>query len=1073
MAQKKLGEILDLAHLQRLQDAFAAVANITTVVIDAAGAPLTRPSNLYGFCQLMQENPAGVQQCMHTNQKLCQENCRSQGPSMLTCPHSGLATAAVPIFLEGKHLGSWIIGQARMEDPAPAVLAETARKTGVSQQALQAAIDSLPRTNEQKFENIFTFLKTLSETILRLSQIGNEMAKNNVELRLITAQFENTSDMLRKFVDASGAGMYVTDFETGELLMVNKKYRDTVAPEEEEILGKKCWLLGLPGSQTFCPYCPRDKLLDAEGNPAPAFVWENYLPHIGAWMRITSQAIPWGDGRMAHMVTYLDITHERTMRDGLAKLAFYDSQMNLPNGLKLQRDIEAASDAPDQFLVCFDVGGLRRVNDAYDRATGDLLLKTVVGWVARQEYGGGELYRIESDAFGLYLKGVTRQKARAVARSIDDRFKKAWVLQQTEGQEVTLLCRVAVALINMREGISSAEILTLIERMLDESRITNGVVIYNEEMDKISREHVRLEMSLKNCVQNGMQGFDVHFQPIVEPAAGTWKGLEALCRWTDPETRLPVPPLVFIKEAEQRGLIREIGFFVLERAISCCKAWGLDAVDEFFVSVNLSPDQVMDANFVDHVTGLLKKYDFPGENLILEVTESTEFTFNAYSLKAINNLRFRGVRFSLDDFGTGYSSFNNLKNMPVSMLKTERDFITGIETDNYMQYFFYTMAELAHAADMCLIAEGVETAGQLAMILKNGADFVQGYYFSKPLPADEVGKSLARFTHVDPSLYQMSNRQFTEQIFSGKDAYLMSPKLFKVLNQSMQVLLNQVDMDRAFDEVLEIVGRHFGISRVYVFLKTEGTIFANTHEWCAAGIAPRREKLGHFDVDKYFPGWIVRIVADRMIVSGNADQLPEGLRAGLRDQEIKALAVLPLFDEDVLIGFVGLDDRRYREWMLEEIAMLRNLCMTMASTLKKERLKQQLFQTDVRFSDVLNNMGLAIMVTDPKTHEILWKNEEMKALYAFPETGEVCKCYQVLRGQTEPCFPCKVTDLLQNPGRKHCARESYNQRTGRYFMMNDSLVRWADGRQVHLQYAMDIDEIKKAHNKLAHLASTD
>lgn len=1069
---RKLADVVDLAYLQRLQDTFADVAGITTVVIRPDGLALTRPSNLHGFCSLMQGNAAGVQRCLCTNTLLCEENRRTGGPATLVCPHSGLTTGAVPIFLEGEHLGSWIIGQARVQDPEARVLEETARQTGISQKRLQQALDGLPRTTEAEFERVFGFLQALSETVIRLSQVGNEMANSNVELRLITAQYENTSAMLRKFVDASDVGMYVADFETGALLMANKRFADSAGTDEAGILGRKCWeVAGPPDSTGFCPYCPRKKLLDEDGRPAPPLVWENYLPHLNVWLRITSQAVPWVDGRMVHMVTYLDVTAERTMRDELAKLAFYDSYTDLPNGLKLQRDLKEGSGG-DRYLVCFDVGALRRVNAAYSRATGDLLLHTIVQWTLRQGFGQDELYRIGGDEFVLYFQTGSDETAMAAAQAILERFGKAWGLH-LGGQQITVLCRVSVAAINLRPGIERTEVLTLVERMLDESKARNGIVLYNEEMDRANRAHVRLEMSLKNCVQNGMQGFDVHFQPIVEPAAGTWKGLEALCRWTDPETGDAVQPTVFIKEAEQLGLIREIGLFVLERAIGCCKEWRLDQVPGFFVSVNLSPDQVMDEQFADRVSGLLRAYDFPGENLALEVTESTEFTFNAYSLKVIDSLRFRGVRFFLDDFGTGYSSFNNLKNLPVSVLKTEHDFIGGIEEDNYMQYFFYSMAELAHAADMRLIAEGVETAAQLAIILKNGADFVQGFYFSKPLPADQVAENLAKFTQVDPGFYRLNNARLTQKIFSGKDAYLISPKLFRLLNESMQTLLRQVDTDKAFDEVLALVGRHFEVARTYVFLRQEGDGYVGTHEWCAPGAPSLRDALGAGDIGAVSPSWLPALLEDQMIVASDLTLLPGDIRALLEPQHIRAVAVLPMMDGEELIGFVGFDDSRFREWLPEEIALLSNLCMVMAGTLKRQRLQQQLYQTDLRFSDVLNSMSVGVVVTDPQTHEIMWKNKAIDELYALPKAPEGNKCHQVLHGRQEPCEFCKVPRLLQSRHARQISWEYYNKRTNRYFMMSDSLVRWGGQRKMHLQYAVDITEIKAAQRKLERFATTD
>ena len=211
----------------------------------------------------------------------------------------------------------------------------------------------------------------------------------------------------------------------------------------------------------------------------------------------------------------------------------------------------------------------------------------------------------------------------------------------------------------------------LISRALNASLKNGKIVTYNEEIDTKCKERTELQQKLINCTKKDMQGFEVHYQPIVDPATRGWHGVEALCRWNCPEYGW-VSPVVFIPEAERSGLIGIIGDWVLETAVRTCKQWNLDEHEEFVLDVNVSPMQIVDDHMVIRVLEILDQYGYSGKKLSLEITESAEFNFNNHSLNAIKRLSNAGVSVALDDFGTGYSSFNNLKKLPASILKTQK-----------------------------------------------------------------------------------------------------------------------------------------------------------------------------------------------------------------------------------------------------------------------------------------------------------------------------------------------------------------------------------------------------------------
>lgn len=289
------------------------------------------------------------------------------------------------------------------------------------------------------------------------------------------------------------------------------------------------------------------------------------------------------------------------------------------------------------------------------------------------------------------------------------------------------------------------DLYSLIEQTLRMAARTRDVLVYDEEKGRRAQADLELAMALQHAIRHDMHGFSLRYQPIVSLKAGAWRGLEALCRWTRPDTGDRVPPDVFIPKVEQLGLISTLGDWVLRTAVTQCHELSLHTIDEFFLSVNVSPLQLLDPAYAERVLDMLRQADYPPTHLSLEVTESADLQLRHFAAEMLDTLCASGIRLALDDFGTGYSSFNRLKNMPVQFLKTEREFVADIERDQHLQYFFSIMAEIAHVNEMTLIAEGVETSAQLSLIRENGADYVQGYVFARPMTRDALSGRLDCF----------------------------------------------------------------------------------------------------------------------------------------------------------------------------------------------------------------------------------------------------------------------------------------------------------------------------------------
>lgn len=558
---------------------------------------------------------------------------------------------------------------------------------------------------------------------------------------------EYTNKMLTTVINSSGAGLYVTDFYSGEILYANRKMMEygNNSFDAEEIIGRTCWdLLNFEG-EGRCPFCPYELLVDGDGNPCGEYEWEHYFAEYNIWLKIISEAIVWADGRLAHMATFYDITEIKTMQNHLASLAYTDHFLKLKNAVKLERDVKEADVKPS--LIVFDILSMHKVNEAYGREMGDTLLLAIRDWIVGLNISNAELYRIDGDEFCLTVSDSESETLNEITGTLSERFENPWIIENTTGVNTRIYCNISIAVIKAEFLGENETPLNLIERAVKSAKNTRKITAYDNKLDKEFKESLRFELSLKECVRDGMRGFDLYYQPIVNTYSGKWQSVEALCRWESPEFG-SVSPLVFISEAERLALIDNIGVWALETAIKKCKELELDRIENFVLDINMSAIQFTDEMLAAKIISLLDYYDYPGEMLCLEITESTRFTFTDLSLHTINRLRERKVMVALDDFGTGYSCFNNLNKLPVDILKIEKDFIINIEKDAYQQHLFKAMSELAHIVKMKLITEGVENDKQVEILVKNGTDYLQGYLFSKPLSIAELKKNIHRF-HIN------------------------------------------------------------------------------------------------------------------------------------------------------------------------------------------------------------------------------------------------------------------------------------------------------------------------------------
>lgn len=449
----------------------------------------------------------------------------------------------------------------------------------------------------------------------------------------------------------------------------------------------------------------------------------------------------------------VDVSEQKRLEQRLFDQAYRDPVANLPNRAwftERLRTISVNSDGESQTgrsvaVIFFDLDNFKVVNDTLGHATGDALLFEVGQRVSRLLHGSGVVSRLGGDEFAILLEEAPDPATlQHLAESIRRTTQEPIVL---DGHAVRISSSIGIATSALSENVDLNEIVKHADlAMYDAKRWGKGSIAYfTDDMASSVREHMSIEMGLRQALQAGE--LDVHYQPIIDLTTGEVCELEALVRWTHP-ARGPISPAEFIPIAEQAGLISQLGHWVLETAARQVANWQ----DEFGrpslrLAVNVSAMQYRRPALVEEIETVLKAYDFRPDKLTIEITESQLLDEEPLIHETLSLLRALGVRLSVDDFGTGFSALRYLKLYPVNALKIHREFIQDITQNPRDAAIAGAVISLAETMDLQVTAEGIEDAAQLELLLKLGCQRGQGYYFSKPLNANEIADQLRNSTN--------------------------------------------------------------------------------------------------------------------------------------------------------------------------------------------------------------------------------------------------------------------------------------------------------------------------------------
>ncbi len=450
----------------------------------------------------------------------------------------------------------------------------------------------------------------------------------------------------------------------------------------------------------------------------------------------------------------------------IRNLAFNDSLTGLPNRFMfhktLARALESCRNERKQLALLFlDLDNFKQINDTLGHASGDELLVQVAELVQSHLRGGDhlsrpvsagnarELARLGGDEFTILISHIDRDPE-LLASSIATRLLNVLAEPiRLRDNECYLGCSIGIALYP-EDGSSADDLVKHADLAMYQAKREGkgGFQFFSAGIAKRSQERALVDQHLHRAVQAG--GFHLNYQPIIDARTQQIVSLEALIRWRDPELGF-VPPDQFIGLAEENGLIIPIGNWVLEEAARQQHSWKQAAVPTVRVAINVSSIQLNRPGLPQQMATLLHRNQLSCADLYIELTETALLQGQEQVLENLHGLRKLGIKIALDDFGTGYSSLSYLQNLPIDILKIDRSFINDLQENNN-SVILSAIITMAHALGMQVVAEGVETQEQYAFLSAEGCDLMQGYLFSRPLPAPEIATQLSAGSTVSEAI---------------------------------------------------------------------------------------------------------------------------------------------------------------------------------------------------------------------------------------------------------------------------------------------------------------------------------
>lgn len=562
--------------------------------------------------------------------------------------------------------------------------------------------------------------------LLRAIQKGAWMARAEMEMQLASTVF-----------DASSDAIMITDARN-LIIAVNAAFCEITGFREEEAIGQTPAILS-SGKHDANFYRDMWQQLKETGRWSGE-IWNRRKNGEIYVEWLTLNTVKNDRDETSHYVAiFADITEHKQAEEHVHHLAHYDALTDLPNRTLFsdrlgQALIQAQRNHGRAAVMFLDLDRFKVINDTLGHSIGDLLLQEVAARLTGCVREGDTVSRLGGDEFVVLLPELRdAEDAYVVAQKL---LAAAALPFELHGHELHISASIGISF--YPDDGASAEMLmknadVAMYRAKEMGR--NNYQFYHADMNARSFERLTMETSMRRALER--EQFELYYQPRYEMPEGRIVGVEALIRWHHPDLGL-VLPAQFIPLAEETGLILPIGEWVLRAAATQGKAWQQAGLPPLFMAANVSARQFRQTDFAGKVGQILQDTGFDPCWLELELTETTLMKHSEESVESLSKLKAMGIRIAIDDFGTGYSSLGYLKRLPVDILKIDRSFVSDVTVSLDDAAIVEAIIAMARSLGLHVVAEGVETAEQAKFLKAHKCEEMQGYYFSKPLPVDQL-----------------------------------------------------------------------------------------------------------------------------------------------------------------------------------------------------------------------------------------------------------------------------------------------------------------------------------------------
>ncbi len=564
--------------------------------------------------------------------------------------------------------------------------------------------------SEIKFDAVKRqFISDVSKIIQSIAQ--KKLAKNSLL---------SSYEVLREILNSIGSGIMVFGRTDGDIYFENEAAKKT-----DEI-------------RRTIQGCVREYIGKENAGQKDKTV-VHYDPESGIWFEIKFSDLTWIDGSAVIVCTAVDITQKKKNRQKIEYQASNDFLTGLYNRMKCEADLrevikEALRSGQKGALLFIDLDDFKNINDGLGHQYGDVLLQQIAAGLQGVPGLRGRCYRMGGDEFVVIIKPEQYASLQKIIKNVLALFNRPWYLMGTE-----YFCTMSMGIATFPDNSEDVhDIVKMADMAMYDAKKSgkNRYNFYDGSKKHNSVKRLDIENNMRQAVASQIQEFIVFYQPVVDAVTKKCVSCEALVRWNSKALGF-MGPGDFIPLAEYLGLITDIGDYVLEESCRQCKAWNDAGYKDFRVNVNLSVVQLLQKNVVENIGLILSRTGVNPRNIVLEITESFAINDMERVMKIISGLKALGPKIALDDFGTGYSSLNYIKQLPLNIIKVDKTFIDDIVEDEYAQAFVKLIVDLSKTIGTQIVVEGVENQEQYELLKEIGVNYIQGYFFGKPVPSDK------------------------------------------------------------------------------------------------------------------------------------------------------------------------------------------------------------------------------------------------------------------------------------------------------------------------------------------------